>query len=366
MAGKGVELLVSPTEDETKVLASFAKISMSGSNNFVTAVQIAELALKHRKNKHGSQRIVVFVGSPLKDDIPILEKVGKQLRKNNVGVDVISMGEVEENSEKLTAFVNSAHSEGNSSHLIVVPPGVIPCDALLSSPVLHMGFGSFGGGASGGGGTSAGGGSAFEEFGGIDPNLDPDLAMAIRLSAEEARATEEARASAAMNESLENTSAVIASSPQGGAVNPATPVPFGGFGAEDDDDEEALMQQALALSLRDTQTQENTSSSSAVNNNEMEIDDDEAALQAALAMSLPQPPPQSTPTQLPPQAAEGFVDPAFVNQLLGSTMNTDINSLNEILGSVDVDINDPLIQAALAQMAKANQDDKEKDDQNKK
>jgi len=363
MAGKGVELLVSPTEDETKVLASFAKISMAGSSNFVTAVQIAELALKHRKNKHGSQRIVIFVGSPLKDDIPILEKVGKQLRKNNVGVDVISMGEVEENSEKLTAFVNSAHSEGNSSHLIVVPPGVIPCDALLSSPVLHMGFGAFGG--SGGGGASAGAGaSAFEEFGGIDPNLDPDLAMAIRLSAEEARATEEARASAAMNESLENSSAVIASSPQGGAVNPTTPVPFGGFGAEDDEDEEALMQQALALSLRDTQIQENTSSSSAVNNNEMEIDDDEAALQAALAMSLPQPP--QAPTQLPPQAAEGFVDPAFVNQLLGSTMNTDINSLNEILGSVDVDINDPLIQAALAQMAKANQDDKEKDNQNKK
>jgi hypothetical protein len=33
----------------------------------------------------------------------------------------------------------------------------------------------------------------FAEYGGIDPEMDPELAMAIRVSTEEARMQEEAR-----------------------------------------------------------------------------------------------------------------------------------------------------------------------------
>lgn len=47
-----------------------------------------------------------------------------------------------------------------------------------------------GGGSSGGGGGDMG---QFAEYGGIDPALDPELAMAIRVSTEEARMQEEAR-----------------------------------------------------------------------------------------------------------------------------------------------------------------------------
>jgi 26S proteasome regulatory subunit N10 len=50
------------------------------------------------------------------------------------------------------------------------------------------------GGAGLGTGAAAGGGN-FSEYGGIDPSLDPELAMAIRASTEEARAREEARVS---------------------------------------------------------------------------------------------------------------------------------------------------------------------------
>ena len=78
------------------------------------------------------------------------------------------------------------------SHLIAVPPGVLPCDAILSSPIMHMSGGGMGA-AMGGGGGGGGGGSAFDEYGGIDPSMDPELAMAIRASTEEARAQEEAR-----------------------------------------------------------------------------------------------------------------------------------------------------------------------------
>ena len=55
--------------------------------------------------------------------------------------------------------------------------------------------GSPGGAAAGGGG----GADAFAEYGGVDPNMDPELAMALRVSMEEERARQE-RATAAAAE----------------------------------------------------------------------------------------------------------------------------------------------------------------------
>ena len=76
-------------------------------------MQIAQLSLKHRKNKNGGQRIIIFVGSPITEDKNTLSKVGKQLKKNNVAIDVISIGEIEENQEKLLELVNSTNSNDN-------------------------------------------------------------------------------------------------------------------------------------------------------------------------------------------------------------------------------------------------------------
>jgi 26S proteasome regulatory subunit N10 len=191
MAGKeGIEVLVSPTEDVGKVLAAFSRVNIGGKSDFGSAVQIAQLALKHRKNKNGGQRIVCFVGSPIIDDVNELKKIGKQLKKNNVAIDVVSMGEIEDNHDKLLELINVTNSNDNC-HLITVPAGVQPSDALQSSNVMS-GRGSGGGG--GGGGEEAMGGG-FDDYGGIDPAMDPELAMAIRVSTEEARAREEARVS---------------------------------------------------------------------------------------------------------------------------------------------------------------------------
>lgn len=113
MAGNGVDLLVSPTEDVGKILACFARIRISGKSNFTSAVQIAQLALKHRKNKNGGQRIIAFVGSPILEELPALQKIGKQLKKNNVAIDIISLGDQLDNNEKLTEFVKCANSNDN-------------------------------------------------------------------------------------------------------------------------------------------------------------------------------------------------------------------------------------------------------------
>ena len=64
LAGKGPELLVSPTEDVGKIMAALHDVKLFGKLNFLDGVQVAHLALKHRRNKHGGQRLIVFVGSP--------------------------------------------------------------------------------------------------------------------------------------------------------------------------------------------------------------------------------------------------------------------------------------------------------------
>ena len=234
-----VELMTSPTEDQSKLLASLAKIKLFGESNFASAVQIAQLSLKYRRNMNGGKRIIVFVGSPLSTTIADLEKIAKSLKKNAIAIDVVSMGECETNQEKLTAFVNTANAEENS-HLINVPPGVLPSDAIMSTPILMMQH-NFGGGRSDVDGFS-GGDNNFEEFGGVDPSLDPDVAMAIRASLEEAREREEART--ATNDGVPN------SNEGEQTLQEDTHVAFPSFSDAESDD--ALLQRALEMSLRDS------------------------------------------------------------------------------------------------------------------
>ena len=71
-----------------KIMSSIHDLKLSGSLSFADGVQVAYLALKHRRNKNGGQRIVVMVGSPVSDDAKTLKKVAGNLKKNNVSVDV--------------------------------------------------------------------------------------------------------------------------------------------------------------------------------------------------------------------------------------------------------------------------------------
>jgi len=345
-----VELLVSPTEDSTKVLAAFARLNIGGCSNFVTSIQIAQLALKHRKNKAGGQRIIAFVGSPISEEPELLQKVGKLLKKNNVAVDVISIGEVDQNNEKLARFVESvvSHDSENmpNSNLIVVPPGVLPQDALLSSPVMHQ-QGAFGGGMLGGGG---GGGGGADGGLGFDESLDPELAMALRVSAEEARA--QAQASMEVEGGSGSGSGASGGAGVEGAAAASSAEAF------DEDDEEALMQRALAMSLADSrppaaaaapvalaaQPPAPPASASAAAMDSVGDDDDDEALRMALALSMassaapPQPPAEkATAATTTSSTPADFLDPAALSAMLAEVTGRDASD-------------DPLIQAALEQI----------------
>merc|ERR1719401_2116878 len=127
------------------------------------------------------QRIIAFVGSPISATEKELETLGKNLKKNNVSLDLISFGEVEENTAKLEKLLGAVNSN-DTSHIVEIPVGPkLLSDVLLSSPIVNDGEGGgFGGG---------GGGEGFEF--GINPAEDPELALALRISMEEERARQQ-------------------------------------------------------------------------------------------------------------------------------------------------------------------------------
>jgi 26S proteasome regulatory subunit N10 len=220
MGGKGPEVLVTLTTDHGKILEGLhrTKSKIRGSAHLATGIQIAgvsiigflctqqklnyllKLALKHRQNKLQKQRIIIFNCSPIPEDEKTLVKLAKKMKKLGVSIDFVAFGEIEDDvTKKLQAF-NVNVKSGDGSHLAIIPPGPgLLSDQLVTSPILN-GDGPGGVGGMGGGADGGDGGQAFEF--GVDPSMDPELALALRMSMEdekvrvEKRAKEEAEAAA--------------------------------------------------------------------------------------------------------------------------------------------------------------------------
>eukprot|EP00013_Stygamoeba_regulata_P004190 CAMPEP_0177638220 /NCGR_PEP_ID=MMETSP0447-20121125/5374_1 /TAXON_ID=0 /ORGANISM="Stygamoeba regulata, Strain BSH-02190019" /LENGTH=179 /DNA_ID=CAMNT_0019140171 /DNA_START=228 /DNA_END=764 /DNA_ORIENTATION=- len=144
------EMLITLSSDIGCLLECMTKVKVEGKIDIVAALKTVQLALKHRQNKAQRQRAILFVGSPVCADKAEVVRMAKRLKKNNVAVDVISFGEVEENAEVLQALVDNVNANGNS-HILTVPPGPhILSDQLWNSPIIMTN-------ASGGGGSGSGG-----------------------------------------------------------------------------------------------------------------------------------------------------------------------------------------------------------------
>jgi 26S proteasome regulatory subunit N10 len=240
MAGKQVDVSVTPIQEPGRILASFHGIKLSGKIQLSTALQIAQLALKHRQNKNQKQRIIVFVASPVWEDENTLVTLGKRLKKNGVALDIVNMEASEqEQNQKLQKLVEAADSSENS-HYIQVQPGVqLLSDILLSSPILMSGEGGGIGGAGGDFGAGAG-------------SMDPELEMAIRISLEEEkeRARKKEEDEKKKQDGGENKDKMqeekVTAKPAGDVMKDE-----GQPGDVEDMDEEELMRRAQELSLAD-------------------------------------------------------------------------------------------------------------------
>ncbi|KAI5969456.1 RPN10 [Candida margitis] len=188
--GTGPQVLSTLTTDFGKILSGVHETKISGENHFSNGVEVAALALKHRQNKVQHQRIIIFVGSPIKEEDKELEKLAKKMKKNNVAVDIINFGEENVNTSKLEKFHSTVNNH-DSSHLVTIPPGPrLLYEVVATSPILveDGAFSGAGGEQDFFGGGVAGAGDI------IDPNMDPDLALALRLSLEEEKARQEREA----------------------------------------------------------------------------------------------------------------------------------------------------------------------------
>lgn len=176
MSGRRPEVLAAPTTDISKILAALHSCKVNGAVDLASSLQIAALALKNRPNRSQEQRIVLFLCSPADADIDKLRALGATFKRNSVKIDIVSFG-YQENDAALTALFEAVNSNG-TSHYISVPSELGSLtDYLINTPIFQSG-------------ESVAQPGHLGEFGGVDPNLDPELAMAIRISLEEAKARE--------------------------------------------------------------------------------------------------------------------------------------------------------------------------------
>ncbi|KAG9442647.1 hypothetical protein H6P81_018501 [Aristolochia fimbriata] len=333
MAGKGVRVLVTPTSDLGKILACMHGLEIGGEMNLTAGIQVAQLALKHRQNKKQQQRIIVFAGSPVKYDKKVLETIGKKLKKNSVALDIVDFGEEDDGKhEKLEALI-AAVNNNDSSHIVHVPSGQNALsDVLLTTPIF-TGDGEGGSGFAAAAAAAAAGGGGFDF--GVDPNLDPELALALRVSMEEERARQEAAAKKAAEEaSRQGKEGEQASSSQDATM--AEPVsasdPADNKRNELTDYETALLEQALAMSMDDPRSSQ--SEGGAVGDTDMsEATAEDQELAFALQMSV-----QDSAKDQPSQSEMNKVlgDQSFVTSILASLPGVDPNdpSVKDLLASL--------------------------------
>lgn len=131
LAGKVPRILVTLAEDTRAFLNRSHSISANGNINVISGIQIAHLCLKNRLNKTQRQKIILFICSPIDTPISLLRTIGRKLRKANVAVDLINIGN-EENKEKLAAFIESSNKNENST-LINIQSGSDLRNAVINS-----------------------------------------------------------------------------------------------------------------------------------------------------------------------------------------------------------------------------------------
>lgn len=211
LAGRSATILVTSTRDLGRIFTCLHGVKFDGQANFIAGIQKAQLALKHRQNSLQRQRIVVFVSSPIDTDAETLVKLGKNLKKNNVSVDVVNIGLEGENVAKIDAFIGAVNSNDNSRALHVASGSQNLADALMQSDIYIERDGTAGApadvaaAAAAGAAASSGDGGNFEY--GFDPAVDPELAMVLRISMEEERARQAAARESEANAGTEGGNA---------------------------------------------------------------------------------------------------------------------------------------------------------------
>merc|ERR1719499_2875692 len=268
MKYSGPEISLHLTE-ERRWNSTLAKTDLShgrGSIEIHEAIRKARLALKHKRNPKQGKKIIVIVCSPITTEPRTLTRMAKDLKKNGLAMDIICFGVPEEEETntvtKLRDMIEACKS-GDNCHFVHLPSDkdITLEDAIKSSPIIHGGFNNIPPAAAAAP-AAAGGDAAPAAIDGmdigIDPNVDPELYHAIRLSLEEQRQEMEA---AAQNDGGDNANADVemenaapdAQAPAQSEAQPASnPEPAPAATGEDDEEiDEDQLREAMRMSMQE-------------------------------------------------------------------------------------------------------------------
>ncbi|XP_065087271.1 26S proteasome non-ATPase regulatory subunit 4 [Ochlerotatus camptorhynchus] len=309
------EVLATLTSDVGRILSKLHLVNPAGNINLLIGLRIAHLVLKHRQGKNHKMRIVVFVGSPVNHDEGDLVKLAKKLKKEKVNVDIVSFGDHQKNNDIFTSFINVLNGkDGTGSHLVCVPRGSALSEALISSPIIQ--------GEDGTGGAGLGG--AGFEFG-VDPNEDPELALALRVSMEEQRQRQEEEQRRAQG----NTEAGA----QEGTSSGGTAV------VSQPNSEEALLERALALSTDDTMPDFANMTEEEQIAFAMQMSMQDAQQETPISQPAKRQKKDETPMEVDEDINEVITDPEFLQSVLENLPGVDPHSeaIRDAVGSLNKD-----------------------------
>ena len=199
----------------------------------------------------------------------------------------------------------------------------------------------------------SGGNDPFAEYGGIDPSVDPEMAMVMRMSLMEARQNQQGGGEEKVEDKSDDAPSAAVDSSKTEDTSTAAPTTTG---TSDGMSDSQLLQQALALSMAgggDTGSKmdEDEEDEDEDEDEDDEEEDDDADLRAALLMSQGLAADSTAPSIPAVDSTEGkseddsaatpgnfsFNDPDFVQNMLR--------------GLPGVDPDDERIKAALAQIS---------------
>ncbi|KAL6928885.1 hypothetical protein ACO0SA_002215 [Hanseniaspora valbyensis] len=174
IAGAGDTPYVVLADAETSAIYH-KQLYIKGKLNILTSIEISLLT--------SPEEIILFHCSPITDTLKQdpeyknkLIKLLKKLKKNNITLEVINFGEIDANTELWESIIQETGDAGSDSIKLMnfMPEGGNLLWEQINDYKQRLIFNGEEGGA-----------NEFMEFGGIDPSMDPELAMALRMSLEE-------------------------------------------------------------------------------------------------------------------------------------------------------------------------------------
>lgn len=117
MAGERCKILVALTNSLGKLLNCIHNIQIDGTCDIIKSLSIAQLVLKHRSNRNAHQKIVLLLGSPCTANEKQLMNVAKQLKKNNIGIEIVNYGCTSTNRDMLKQLYENVNNNNNSKYI---------------------------------------------------------------------------------------------------------------------------------------------------------------------------------------------------------------------------------------------------------